>query len=471
MSDVLEWIANNVFGQVPILIGLIVLLGLLLQRKPFEDVVSGALRAAIGIVILFIGVDTFVAGLASFQAILSSAVNLDPPAAETTLADFLASEGGTVAMIITVGFFLHLLLVRLFTAARFVYLTGHLMFWISVIVAASFVEAFGDVNQTTLVLCGSIVVASYWTLQPLWIEPLMKRVTGRDEFGYGHTSSLACLATGFLSKPMGRHHAADTEKLKIPRQLAFFKDVNVSTALIIGAILLIAMAFADQDVVKEQAVAFNEDIATWTWGIVAALRFAAGIAILLFGVRMFLGEIIPAFKGFSDKLVPDTRPALDVPTIFPFAPTAVMVGFVTGTAFFLVMMGVFAAFGWFTLVPPMIMLFFVCGGAAVFGNAVAGWRGAVVGGLISSLWLAIGQAVLWGMLDNTAPELATLGDPDWYAVSWLLLALAEPFGGSGGIWVVAAIVGVITVIVLGLLSLRGVRVGADEPARPAEATS
>ncbi|HEY8583016.1 MAG TPA: PTS transporter subunit IIC, partial [Capillimicrobium sp.] len=318
---------------------------------------------------------------------------------------------------------------------------------------------------------GAIVVASYWTLQPLWIEPLMRRVTGRDEWGYGHTSSLACLITGVASKPMARHSEATTEKLNMPRQLSFFKDVNVSTALIIGIVLLVAMAFADQEVVKEQALAFNEDIGTWTWGVIAALRFAAGIAIVLFGVRMFLGEIIPAFKGFSDKIVPGSRPALDVPTIFPFAPVGVMVGFVSGTVTFLVLMGVFAAFGWFTLVPPMIMLFFVCGGAAVFGNAVAGWRGAVLGGLISAIWLAVGQALLWGMLDNTAPELATLGDPDWYAISWLLLALAEPFGGSGGIWVVAAIIGVVTLVILGLLSARGVRVGAEPPARAKEAAS
>jgi ascorbate-specific PTS system EIIC-type component UlaA len=37
LVDVLQGIANNVFGEVAILIGLITLLGLVLQRKPVEE--------------------------------------------------------------------------------------------------------------------------------------------------------------------------------------------------------------------------------------------------------------------------------------------------------------------------------------------------------------------------------------------------------------------------------------------------
>lgn len=451
VQNVLIWIADNVFGQVAILIGLITLLGLVLQRKPVEDVVGGALRATLGIIILFVGIDLFTGGLSSFQTIVSSAVGVQQPAAETTLEDFLGGYGGTVALIITVGFALHLVLVRAFPAARYVYLTGHLMFWVSVVITACLVEVYGDLPQLTLVFAGAVLIACYWTLQPLWMRPFMRKVTGKDDFGFGHTTSTLGLLTAVVARPFGDPERHSTERLSLPRQLSFFKDVNVSTALVIGVILLVSMAFADSEVIADAAAAYDPDIDPWAWGVIASFRFAAGIAILLYGVRMFLAEIVPAFKGISDKLVPGTRPALDIPVVFPFAPTAVMLGFVASTGTFLVLLGVFAATGWFTLVPPMIMLFFGGGAGGVFGNAVAGWRGALIGGVLNGIILAFGQALTWGMLDSTAPELATLADPDWYVIAWLMIGLGQ---FAPGVWVLPAVVAVVTVGVLFWLSRR-----------------
>src|SRR5699024_1722607 len=151
------------------------------------------------------------------------------------------------------------------------------------------------------------------------------------------------------------------------------------------------------------------------WAVLQALRFAAGIAILLFGVRMFLAEIVPAFKGLSEKVLPGTKPALDLPVTFTRAPTSVMLGFLASAFVFLVLMLIFAATCWFVLVPPMIMLFFGGGAGGVFGNAVAGWRGALFGGVLNGIVLAFGQAIGWSLYAGTAPELATLADADWYA--------------------------------------------------------
>lgn len=449
LGDVLTWIANNIFNQVAILIGLITLVGLMLQRKKLEDVVAGALRATVGVITLFVGIDVFIGGLVAFQTIVGNAAGLQAPTASATLGDFLAGQGGTIALVITVGFFIHLLVVRLVPAARYVYLTGHLMFWISVVAVASLVTAFGDLPQSTLVIAGSIIVAVYWTLQPVLIAPTMRKVIGSDDYGYGHTSALACWLGAKFAPLVGSREKHDSEKLQLPRQLAFFKDVTVSTALVIAVIMLVAMAFADKGLVAEQAAAFNADINPWIWGIVVALRFAAGISILLYGVRMFLAEIVPAFKGVSDRLIPGSRPALDCPTVFSVAPTAVMIGFVSSTVAFLILMGVFAAAGWFVLVPPMIMLFFPGAAAGVFGNQFGGWRGAVLGGAINGILLAFGQWLTWGLLSNTAPELATLADPDWYAIAWLTKWLGLPFSGETGAYALAGIS--VVLLVVGLL--------------------
>jgi PTS system ascorbate-specific IIC component len=426
LKDVLEWFANNLFNEVAILIGLITLIGLLLQKKPLEQAFAGALRAAIGIVVLFAGIAVFVGGLSAFQAIVASAFGFDPPVATGSMADFLVTQGGTIALVITVAFLFHVAAVRLLHL-KYVYLTGHLMFWMSFVVVAALVTAWGDLSQLTLVLIGSVIVATYWTVQPIYMASKMKKVIGSDDWGYAHTSSSVCYAAAAAGPKLGDPAKHDTEKLHLPKRLSFFKDVNVSTALIVSAIILVAMAFADSAVYNEQAAAYDPDVNPWVWALIQGLRFAAGIAILLFGVRMFLAEIVPAFRGISQRAIPGAVPALDCPTVFPYGPTAVMVGFVSGTAVFLALMVVFAAIDWIVIVPPMIMLFFPGGAAAVFGNRFGGWRAAVFAGVANGIFLAVGQAVTWTLLSSTAPEVATLADPDWYLMTWAILFVNNPF--------------------------------------------
>ena len=458
IASIASALANNLFSQVAVLIGLIALIGLLLQRKPLEQVVGGAVRATLGVVILNIGVDIFVAGLVAFQAIVSSAFRITPPTSTSNMATFLAGRGTVVPLVIAFGFLIHLVLVALFKSARYVYLTGHLMYWMSLVLVATFVEAIPGADPVALTVVSSVVVACYWTLQPMWMEPLMKRAVGGDNFGLGHTTSCLALLSGYGAKALrlGDPVKHDTEKIRMPKAISFLKDINVSTVFVIGIIMIVSILFADGGVVTKQMG--DSTMAPVMWGFVQALRFAAGIAVLLYGVRMFLAEIVPAFRGISQKLLPGSRPALDIPTVFPKSPTAVMIGFLASMVTFLVCMGVFATAGWFALVPPMIMLFFGGGAAGVFGNATAGWRGAVFGGVLNGLILAFGQWIGWGWYSSTAPELATLADPDWYAIGWLFLGLGKMFEGLGGVglWIVGAVALVITVAALLFVRKRSV---------------
>ncbi len=61
--------------------------------------------------------------------------------------------------------------------------------------------------------------------------------------------------------------------------------------------------------------------------IMQGIKFSGSIMITLFGVRTFLGSIIPAFQGISEKLLPGAIPALDCPVFYPYAPVAAIIGF------------------------------------------------------------------------------------------------------------------------------------------------
>ena len=172
IANIASALANNLFSQVAVLIGLIALIGLLLQRKPLEQVVGGAVRATLGVVILNIGVDIFVAGLVAFQAIVSSAFGITPPTSTSNMTTFLAGRGTVVPLVIAFGFLIHLILVALFKSARYVYLTGHLMYWMSLVLVATFVEA----------IPGADPIALRWS--PPWSSP----ATGRcSRCGWNHS--------------------------------------------------------------------------------------------------------------------------------------------------------------------------------------------------------------------------------------------------------------------------------------------
>lgn len=69
---------------------------------------------------------------------------------------------------------------------------------------------------------------------------------------------------------------------------------------------------------------------TTHWAVFAiksGLNFAGAVYVILSGVRLVVSEIVPAFRGIAEKLVPGAVPAIDCPVVFPYAPNAVLIGF------------------------------------------------------------------------------------------------------------------------------------------------
>lgn len=96
-------------------------------------------------------------------------------------------------------------------------------------------------------------------------------------------------------------------------------------AVIMLILFYVSALKAGKDVTQELAGTTH-----WlVFPLIQAFMFTAGMSILMTGVRMFLAEITAAFVSISEKFIPNSRPALDVPTVFPFAPTAVIVGFLS----------------------------------------------------------------------------------------------------------------------------------------------
>src|SRR5690606_29628871 len=191
---VIQWLATNFFGIPAILLGLIVLIGLLVQKKTASQVISGTFKAIIGFLIIGAGSGVIVDSLTVFEPMWKEVFNLK----DTSLGEFMGQDrfigkfGSAVTLAMTIGFLINVLLAR-FTRLKYIYLTVHMMFWTTTIFAGIVVQSSGNVPFGKLVLFLSIIMGLYWTIQPALTQPFMRKITGNDSSALGHTSASVAL--------------------------------------------------------------------------------------------------------------------------------------------------------------------------------------------------------------------------------------------------------------------------------------
>jgi len=426
VSNLATWLANNIFGVPTFLLMLIVLVGHILQKSPVEKVVSGTIKAGVGFLVINAGSSVISTSLTEFTNVWSVVFGLQP-ASYLDQSDFIGNFGSTVALIMLFGFLINVLLAR-FTKFKYIYLTGHMMWWVSLIFTGVMVNAFPNVSKTLLICVLSPVMGLYWTLQPALTQKYVRKVTGTNDVALAHTVGIGAWLAGLCGNLFAKNKK-DSESINFPRSLSFLRDNNVVTGLvmilffIIGTVLVM---FQKTDAATE-LLASSGDQSFMIYGIVQSLTFVAGIAVVLAGVKMFIGEIVPAFRGISTKLVPNAIPALDCPILFTYAPNATIIGFFGAFIAAIVWMAVLGTAAGYVFVPSMIVLFFHGATAGVIGNSTGGIKGAFLGGVIIGTIVPLGQWLcLTYFIGSTIPATAAwAGDTDQFLLAPLISFIAK----------------------------------------------
>ena len=181
------------------------------------------------------------------------------------------------------------------------------------------------------------------------------------------------------------------------------------------------------------------------FSLIQGVTFAAGVFIILTGVRLILAEIVPAFKGISEKLVPNTKPALDCPIVFPYAQNAVLIGFFVSFIVGVIGMFILFLFGGVVILPGVVAHFFLGATAGVFGNARGGIRGAVAGSALNGLLITFLPLLFLPFLGDLGGAATTFSDTDFLVVGVVLGNVAKYLGiiGIVGLIVVVAVVSIL----------------------------
>lgn len=423
MSGALKVIIDIV-STPAILVSLIAILGNVLQKKPFTNIIVGGIKTFVGFLVVTAGADVIVGSISPFGELFKHAFNMQGvvPNNEAIISVALKDYGTTTALIMLAGMIFNILVAR-FTKFKYIFLTGHHTLYLACMFAV--IMSVAGFDTMPLILVGGLALGICMAIFPSIVQKYMIQLTGNNQVALGHFSSAGYWLSGFIGEKFG-DKSKSTEDINFPKNLAFLRDSTVSIALSMILFYLIVTLFADPAWIMKN---LSDGKNPYIWSMVKGGIFAAGVSVILAGVRMILNEIVPAFKGISEKLVPDSKPALDCPIVYPYAPNAVLIGFISSFVGGLVSMAVMI-FASTTVVLPGVVPHFFCGATAgVIGNASGGVRGSVLGAFFQGVLISFLPIFLMPVLGNLGFAGSTFSDAD-FGVSGIYLGTLAKHGGT-----------------------------------------
>ena len=439
MKALLDFIVDIL--KVPsVLVGVIALIGLIAQKKSVADTIKGTIKTILGFIVLGGGATVLLGSLNPLGDIFQQAFNVQGvvPNNEAIVSTALEKYGTATALIMAFGMVANIAIAR-FTRLKFIFLTGHHTFYMACMIAVILVVAGFEGAQ--LVLVGALTLGLIMAFFPFIAQPFMRDITGSDEVGFGHFGTVGYVLAGLVGRSL-RGKSRSTEEMNLPKNLSFLRDSSVSIALTMMVIYLVLVIAAGAESVQVQ---FSKGQNYLVWAVIQAITFAAGVFIILQGVRLILAEIVPAFTGFSQKLVPNARPALDCPIVFPYAPNAVLVGFLASFAGGLIGLFILGQLHWVLILPGVVPHFFCGATAGVFGNAVGGRLGASIGAFLHGILITFLPVWLLPVLGDLGFANTTFSDADFGVVG---IALGWLGGHAGRFAITAIVVGIAAALVV-----------------------
>ncbi|MDF2673119.1 MAG: ascorbate transporter subunit [Clostridiales bacterium] len=406
-----------------ILVGLVAFVGLVAQKKSTSEVIKGTIKTIMGFLVLGGGASIVVGSLGHFGTMFQQGFGVQGivPNNEAIVALSLKTYGTQTALIMVFGMVANILIAR-FTKLKYIFLTGHHTLYMACMIAAILVA--GGVEGALLIVIGSILLGFTMAFFPAIAQPVMRKITGEDNVAFAHFSTLGYVLSAGVGKLVGKN-SKSTEEMEFPQGLTFLRDTSVAISLVMGILYIIVAIAAGKEFVETNLSAGQNFI---VFSLIQAITFAGGVYVILAGVRLILGEIIPAFTGIAMKIVPNAKPALDCPVVYPYAPNAVIIGFLSSFVGGIVGMAILIAFKAPVILPGVVPHFFCGATAGVFGNATGGRRGAVLGAFAQGLLITFLPVFLLPVLGDLGFANTTFSDADFGGVGIVLGNILRLFG-------------------------------------------
>lgn len=447
----------NILSTPAILVGLLALIGLALQKKPIEEITKGTAKTIVGFLVLTAGAGFLQSGsLNAFGDIFNYAFGMQGviPNNEAIVSLGLKQFATDTAYIMCIGMIANIIMAR-FSRMNFIFLTGHHTLYMACMIAV--ILNVGGLTGFQLWFGGGLILGLMMVLAPAITQSTMQKIVKTDALAFGHFGSFGYWFAAQVGKKF--KGSKSTEEINFPQRISFLRDTTVSIGLTMVIFFLLITGIAVSKGILEadpQTILatypnlgglLNVGAETQThwavWAITSGLSFAGGVYIILSGVRLIIGEIVPAFRGIAEKLVPNAKPAIDCPVVYPYAPNAVLIGFLVsflGGIIGLAALGIIDK----TLIPvalilPGVVPHFFCGATAgVFANAEGGIKGCLVGSFLHGLLITFLPAICMPVMGALNFANCTFSDSDFSMLGIILGNIAQ-FIQNGGLFVLCIV--------------------------------
>lgn len=421
---------DALLGQVrntALIVGIIALVGLILQKKSIQEIVSGTTKTILGFMIFNVGSTHLGIYVSNFTTLFNTAFGIEGVTTQVEIATALALDvyGTEVALVMVLGFAFNLLFAK-FTPFKAIFLTGQHFLYFACVLALVLIA--GDLPMYLVIILGGILLGFFGAALPTLCQPFMNKLIGNDTLAMGHFNCIGYALSGYIGKLFTKSNTT-TDNIKLPKFFELFRDFIFSIAVFMVVLFYIVtiacMVTGQNEIVYKLA---GNDL-WFLMPLFQGLQFAAGMSVLIYGVRQFIAEITTAFVAISEKYIPNSKPAVDCPAIFPFAPNAVIIGFIG--AF---LGGTFATFMMVMLKSPVIMIpaagicFFSGGTSGVFGSVYGGWKGALLGSFIVGISLTALPLILYPAFSALGIAGASFPNVDYNIVGSIIFFIQNLFG-------------------------------------------